>query len=238
MASATSGRDSGSRPTRRASATTIAPVPAIAVRLRALRRRCVERSTKRCTISGLGSSRYELQADTRAGRPECRCGQWRRGCRRALRPSPDPAPNRRPRTRQNSAPSRDRSASACARARRGRHPGPVAPLFASRRDCISGSTEAWRSAGRSRRASAVVTTSGAAVSRSSSRHSDSARSTSGKSCSTVPSMRPSSRPGKNRLAQKRLPRLRLEIEHRASELGEHDSRERADRAPQRASRRR
>ena len=41
-----------------------------------------------------------------------------------------------------------------------------------------------------------MTTSGAAVSRSSSRHSDSARSTSGKSLRTLPSILPSSRPGR------------------------------------------
>ena len=54
----------------------------------------------------------------------------------------------------------------------------------------------WRSGARSSLASALVTTSGAAVSRSSRRQSESARSRSGKSFRTSPSTRPSSRPGR------------------------------------------
>ena len=131
----------GSRPTRRAIATTRRPAPASAARPRALRGGAS--TDRRSAARARGWVRVGRAAGgTRAERRECRCGQSCRGCRRASRRSPDRAPDRRPRTPQSSAPSRDRSASACARARRARRPGPWRLLFASRRDCTRGSTEA------------------------------------------------------------------------------------------------
>ena len=70
------------------------------------------------------------------------------------------------------------------------------PRCARRRSSMSGAIAARRSGVMSRRLSAADRTSGAAVSRSSRRQIDSARSMSGKSRSTLPSSRPSSRPGR------------------------------------------
>ena len=88
---------------------------------------------KRCTCSGLGSQPHEMQQalelhDQHVAGADRVADAVERGDGRRRR-----ARDRRQRTRQSCAPSHDRSASACGRARRARHParsGPRARLNA------------------------------------------------------------------------------------------------------------
>ena len=141
--------------------------------------------------------------------------------------------DRRPRTRRSSATGSRRRVTSL-RAWASMLVSRAAPARVCKRSRISGSMALWRSGDRSSRASALVTTSGAAVSRSSSRQSESARSRSGKSFRTSPSTRPSSRPGRIVRRRSICRRSGFELQHRAREPREHHARDaRIERGEQR-----